>query len=44
MANEVVPTNEYPLPKDSYAAFDAISLRNLMVFFTIINAPFELDS
>lgn len=23
--------NEYPLPKDSYAAFDAISLRNLII-------------
>jgi hypothetical protein len=31
MANEIVPTNEYPLPKDSYAAFDAISLRNLII-------------
>lgn len=31
MANEVIPTNEYPLPKDSYAAFDAISLRNLII-------------
>jgi hypothetical protein len=29
MANE--PTNEFTLPKDSYAAFDAISLRNLIV-------------
>jgi hypothetical protein len=31
MANEIIPTNEYPLPKDSYAAFDAISLRNLII-------------
>lgn len=31
MANEIVPTNEYPLPKNSYAAFDAISLRNLII-------------
>lgn len=29
MANE--PTNEFPLQKDSYAAFDAISLRNLII-------------
>ena len=29
MANE--PTYEFPLPKDSYAAFDAISLRNLII-------------
>ena len=27
--NEI--SNEYPLPKDSYAAFDAISLRNLII-------------
>lgn len=31
MATEIIPTNEYPLPKDSYAAFDAISLRNLII-------------
>jgi hypothetical protein len=31
MATETIPTNEYPLPKDSYAAFDAISLRNLII-------------
>ena len=29
MANE--PTFEFPLPKESYAAFDAISLRNLII-------------
>ena len=29
MANE--PTYEFPLAKDSYAAFDAISLRNLII-------------
>ena len=29
MATEI--SNEYPLPKDSYAAFDAISLRNLII-------------
>ena len=29
MANE--PNYEFPLPKDSYAAFDAISLRNLII-------------
>ena len=29
MANE--PTNEFPLQKDAYAAFDAISLRNLII-------------
>ena len=29
MANE--PTYEFPLPKDAYAAFDAISLRNLII-------------
>ena len=29
MANEI--TNEFPLPKDTYAAFDAISLRNLII-------------
>lgn len=29
MAND--PTYEFPLPKDSYAAFDAISLRNLII-------------
>ena len=29
MANEI--TNEFPLPKDSYAAFDAITLRNLII-------------
>tara|TARA_R110000868_G_scaffold250424_1_gene507005 strand:+ start:3474 stop:5285 length:1812 start_codon:yes stop_codon:yes gene_type:complete len=28
---ETIPTNEFPLPKDSYAAFDAISLRNLIL-------------
>lgn len=31
MANETTLTNQYPLPKDSYAAFDAISLRNLII-------------
>lgn len=31
MANEITPTNEFPLPKDAYAAFDAISLRNLII-------------
>ena len=31
MANEITLTNQYPLPKDSYAAFDAISLRNLII-------------
>lgn len=30
MAQELI-TSEYPLPKDSYTAFDAISLRNLIV-------------
>lgn len=29
MAND--PTNEFPLQKDAYAAFDAISLRNLII-------------
>ena len=29
MTNET--TNEFPLPKESYAAFDAISLRNLII-------------
>ena len=29
MAND--PTYEFPLPQDSYAAFDAISLRNLII-------------
>lgn len=29
MANEII--NEYPLPKENYAAFDAISLRNLII-------------
>ena len=31
MATEKAPTNEYPLSNDSYAAFDAISLRNLII-------------
>ena len=31
MATEIIPTNEYPLPKNSYTAFDAISLRNLII-------------
>lgn len=31
MAIEKAPTNEYPLSNDSYAAFDAISLRNLII-------------